>query len=200
MAADDVTVILEAWARGEAGALERLMPLVYPHLRALARSGLRRGGRPLTLQTTAVVNELFVRLLSRQPARLESRRHFFVLASRMIRTALVDHYRQTQADKRGAAWARIPLHDDIAWVDANSADMLMFESAMSELEQLDRQQADLIGMRFLLGCTADETAELTGLSKATVDRKVRLAKAWLYQRLHGPAAPDRPAAASDDTE
>jgi RNA polymerase sigma factor (TIGR02999 family) len=132
-----------------------------------------------------VVNELFVRLLSHQPARLESRRHFYVLAARIMRMALVDHYRQSQAEKRGGDRDRVPLHEDIAWVDANSADMLMFEQAMSELEALDAQQADLFGMRFLLGCTAEEAAELSGLSKATVDRKVRLARGWLFQRLRG---------------
>ena len=101
----------------------------------------------------------------------------------MIRTALVDHYRETRAAKRGGQHQRVPLHDDLTWVDANSDELLAFEQAMTELEQLDRQQADLFGMRFLLGCTAEETAELTALSKATVDRKVRLARGWLFQRL-----------------
>jgi RNA polymerase sigma factor (TIGR02999 family) len=187
--ADDVTTILDDWARGDVSALERLTPVVYPKLHDIARSYLRRGNRPLTLQTTAVVNELFVRLLARQPARFENRRHFYVLAARIIRMALVDHYRQQQADKRGGDQARVPLNDEIAWVDANSADMLMLGQAMSELEQLDPQQADLFGMRFLLGCSAEETAALSGLSKASVDRKVRLARGWLYQRLRGAATP-----------
>lgn len=184
--ADEVTSLLDAWARGDRTALDRLTPVVYPKLHEIARSYLRRGS-PLTLQTTAVVNELFVRLLSQQPTRLESRRHFYVLAARIMRMALVDHYRQSQAEKRGGDRERVPLHADIAWVDANSPDMLMFEQAMSELEQLDQQQADLFGMRFLLGCTAEEAAELSGLSKATVDRKVKLARGWLYNRLRGSA-------------
>jgi RNA polymerase sigma factor (TIGR02999 family) len=187
--ADDVTTILDDWARGDVSALERLTPVVYPKLHDIARSYLRRGNRPLTLQTTAVVNELFVRLLARQPARFENRRHFYVLAARIIRMALVDHYRQQQADKRGGDHARVPLNDEIAWVDANSADVLMLGQAMSELEQLDPQQADLVGMRFLLGCSAEETAALSGLSKASVDRKVRLARGWLYQRLRGTVTP-----------
>jgi RNA polymerase sigma factor (TIGR02999 family) len=193
VADEDLTVILDAWARGDASALDRLAPLVYPQLRDLARAQLRRGGgRPLTLQTTAVVNELFLKLLSRRPARLESRQHFYSLAARMIRTALVDHYRQTSAAKRGGEHERVPLHDDLAWVDANSDDVIAFERAMTELEQLDRQLADVFGMRFLLGCTADETAELTGLSKATVDRKVRLARGWLFQRLRESSAAEKP--------
>jgi RNA polymerase sigma factor (TIGR02999 family) len=189
---DDVTVILEAWAQGDASALDRLTPLVYPQLHGLARAYLRRGARALTLQTTAVVNELFIRLLASKPARLENRRHFYILAARIIRMALVDHYRQRAAEKRGGGRERVPLHDDIAWIDANSEDLLSFERAMTELEALDRQQADLFGLRFLVGCTAEETAELTGFSKASVDRKVRLARGWLYRRLRDAESPANP--------
>ncbi len=179
----DVTVLLNEWVRGESGALERLLPSVYPELHGLARAYLRRGRRPALLQTTAVVNDLFVKLLANPPRRLENRKHFYVLAARVIRMALVDHYRESRAEKRGGHQQRVPLHDDLAWVDANSADMLAFDQAMQELEQLDREQAELFSIRFVLGCTSEETAELTGLSKATVDRRVRLARGWLFTRL-----------------
>lgn len=182
---DDLTVLLNDWVKGEKGALDRLLPFVYPDLHALAHAYLSRGATPVTLQTTAVVNELFVRLLARQPRRLENRRHFYVLAARVIRMALVDHYREVTALKRGGAHRRVPLHDDLAWIDANSDDLLALDRALTELEQLDREQADLFSARFLLGCTAEETAELSGLSKATVDRRVRLARGWLFQRLRG---------------
>lgn len=193
-----VTDLLNDWARGDATALERLLPLVYPELQGLARAYLRRQASPVTLQTTAVVNELFVKLLAKPPKHLESRRHFYVLAARVIRMALVDHYRQSRAEKRAGSQHRVPLHEDLAWVDANSAEMLSFDLAMSELEQLDREQADLFSMRFLLGCTADETAELSGLSKATVDRRVRLARAWLFQRLRDTKSGATPNADPDD--
>lgn len=183
----NVTVLLNDWVRGDAGALERLLPSVYPDLHGLARSYLRRGNRSITLQTTAVVNDLFVKLLVNRPKRLENRKHFYMLAARVIRMALVDHYRETRADRRGGQQQRVPLHEDLAWVDANSADMLSFDFAMQELEQLDREQAQIFGMRFVLGCTADETAALMGLSKATVDRRVMLARGWLYRRLRGSA-------------
>jgi len=179
----DLTQILEDWARGDRSALDRLTPLVYPQLHSLARSHLRRNGRAVTLQTTAVVNELFLKLLAKPPARLENRRHFFVLASKIIRLALIDGYRQAIAEKRGPA-ERVPLHEELLWVDAVSDQMVAFDRALSELEELDAQQAELFSLRFLLGCTAEEAAELTGHSKATVDRKVRLARAWLYQRLN----------------
>jgi RNA polymerase sigma factor (TIGR02999 family) len=185
----DLTLILEQWASGDQNALDRLAPLVYPRLHQLASSALSRGLRADTLQTTAVVNELFLRLLARRPPRLESRAHFYALAAKIIRMALVDHYRTSQADKRGGARDRVPLHDELSWVNANSLELIAFDRAMSELEAMDRQQAEIVGMRYLLGCTAEETAELTGLSKATVDRKARLARAWLFRCLRGHAEP-----------
>ncbi len=185
----DVTTIIDEWARGDSSALDRLTPLVYPQLHALAQSQLRRMGRPITLQTTAVVGELFLKLLVRPPARIESRGHFYAMAARIIRFALVDHYRQSQAGKRGGALQRIPLHDELPWIDANGLEVLELDRALAELEALDRLQAELFGIRFLIGCTAEETAAMTGLSKATVDRKVKLARAWLYQRLKSGRTP-----------
>jgi RNA polymerase sigma factor (TIGR02999 family) len=179
----DVTLLLNDWASGEKSALDRLMPMLYPELHSLASAYLRRGGSPRTLQTTAVVNELFVKLLANRPRRLESRKHFFVLAARIMRAALVDHYRQSRAAKRGGDRQRVPLHDELAWVDANSAEIVAFDRALTELEAVDRQQAEVFELRFVLGCTADETAELTGISKTTVDRKVRMARGWFFQRL-----------------
>jgi RNA polymerase sigma factor (TIGR02999 family) len=188
---EDLTVLLEDWVRGKPGALEQLLPHVYPDLHAIARGCLRRGMRPITLQTTAVVNELFVKLLTDRPKRLENRRHFFVLAAKVIRLSLVDYYRQGQAERRGGQRQRVPLHDELAWVNAASADVISLDHALADLERLDPEQAELFSARFLLGCTAEETAELMGLSKATVDRRVRLARAWLFRRLQ-PVAPVPP--------
>ena len=97
--------------------------------------------------------------------------------------ALIDHYRENAARKRGGAEQRVPFHEELAWIDTNSSDLLDLDRAMDELAQLDSVQAELVGFRFILGCTSEETATLTGLSKATVDRKVRLGRAWLFQRL-----------------
>lgn len=190
MRTPDVTELLSDWSKGDRSALDRLVPLVYPDLQNLARAYLRRGSAAITLQTTAVVNELFLKLLAKPPRNLDSRRHFYVLAARMIRAALVDHYRHARAEKRGGQATRVPLHDELSWVDANGPEVVAFDSALAELEQLDREQADLFSLRFLLGCTAEEAAELSGLSKATVDRRVRLARAWLFRRLRGEAPPD----------
>lgn len=180
---DDLTILLDEWVHGRPGALDQLLPHVYPDLHAIARSSLRRGAAPITLQTTAVVNDLFIRLLTNRPKRIESRRHFYALAARIIRLSLVDHYRHTRSEQRGGRLDRVPLHDELAWIDAASDDVLALDLAMTELEHVDREQAELFSARYLLGCTAEETAELTGLSKATVDRRVRRARAWLFRRL-----------------
>jgi len=179
----DLTRLLDDWIRGDQSALARLTPFVYPQLHTLASSRLRNANRALPMQTTEIVNELFLKLLVRRPERLQSRQHFYALAAKIIRTALVDQYRLHRADKRGGGLSRVPLHEDLLWIDAASDELLDFEQAMQELESLDRQQADLFGMRFLLGCTAEEAAKLSGLSKATVDRKIKLARAWLFQRI-----------------
>jgi RNA polymerase sigma factor (TIGR02999 family) len=181
----DLTVLLNDWIQGDQDALDQLLPHVYSDLHGLASAYLRRGATPVTLQTTAVVNDLFVTLLTRQPARLSSRRHFYALAARVIRMSLVDHYRERQAQRRGGDQQRVPLHPDLVWVDANSEDAIALDEALTELEALDREQAELFSARFLLGCTSEETAALTGLSKATIDRRVRLARGWLFGRLRG---------------
>ena len=181
----DLTLILQEWANGDHSAVQRLLPLVYPDLRSLARAQLRHGNRSHgTLQTTAIVNELFLKLLAHRPPKLENRRHFYVLAAKIMRAALVDHYRRHYAIKRGGDLTRVALHPELLWVDATSEQILDLDRSLDELELLDPVQVELFGMRFLLGCTAAEAAVLSGLSKATVDRKLKLARAWLFQRLH----------------
>jgi len=181
--AADVTASLQKWVDGDEAALEQLTPVIYPELRSIARAYLRRAGRRDAIETTEVVSELFVRLLSLKPAPLQSRRHFYALSARIIRMALVDTYRHERAERRGGDRDRIPMHDELAWVDAGGADVLAFDLALRELEQLDPELAELVNLRFVLGCTAAEAADISGLSKATVDRKIRLARAWLRQHL-----------------
>lgn len=183
----DITVLLNQWGAGDRTALERLAPLVYPQLRELAASYLRRERPDHTLQATALVNELFLKLLARPEARLDSRRHFYALAATLMRHALIDHARAAKSAKRGAGAVPVPLHDELPWLDAASPWVIDLDRALNELEALDETQARMFEMRFLLGCTAEETAEILETSKATVDRKVRLARAWLYQRLQNEA-------------
>lgn len=183
---NDITLALQEWASGDAAALERIAPEVYPKLRELA--GLFfRGERPgHTLQATALVSELFVRLAEQRRHRYENRRHFYNACARLMRMALIDHARTVQAEKRGGERASVPLHPDLAWIDAASPVMLDLDRALTELATLDSEQAAMFETHYLLGCSVEETAELFQTSGSTVDRKVRIARAWLFQRLGGP--------------
>lgn len=179
----EITEILDQWGRGDKSALSRLAPLVYPQLREIAAGYLRRERGGHTLQATALVNELFLKLMARREANFENRRHFYVLTAKLMRMALIDHSRAAHAEKRGGDPDFVPLHEDLAWVDAAGPMMLDLDRALDELAALDATQAEMFETRFLAGCTADETAELFAVSRSSVDRKVRLARAWLYQRL-----------------
>lgn len=183
----DITSALSDWARGDKSALDRLAPAVYPQLRDLASGMLRRERPGHTLQATALVNELFLKLIAQREPRYENRRHFYNACAKLMRMALVDHARSLNREKRNGG-ARTPLHDELAWIDANSPDVLDLDRLLDELAALDAEQASMFETRFLLGCTAEETAELFSTSKATVDRKVRLARAWLFQRIQGEGA------------
>jgi len=179
----EITVVLDDWRRGDATALDRLAPMVYPQLKALASSYLRRERQGHTLGATGLVNELFLKLITRRSAQFQDRRHFYALSAKLMRMALIDYARSHAAEKRGGDLVAVPLHEEIPWVDAGSAQMLDLDRALKELAELDAEQAEMFEMRFLLGCTSDETAELFGVSKSSVERRVRMARAWLYQRL-----------------
>jgi len=185
----DITSALSDWAAGDAAALDRLAPAVYPQLRALA-GGLLSRERPGHLwQATALVNELFLKLIAQPLPQLESRQHFYNLCALLMRRALIDYARAAQRDKRGAGLTHVPLHDDIAWLNAAGPEIVDFDRLLTALARRDPEQAAMFEKRYLLGCTAEETAELHATSKATVDRKLRLARAWLFQQLkHPPSA------------
>jgi RNA polymerase sigma-70 factor, ECF subfamily len=189
----NITTLLEEWSNGDRTALDRLAPAVYPDLHRIAAAFLRRESAGHTLQATALVNELFLKLIGRREKHFENRRHFYSLAAQLMRMALIDHARRLKADKRGGDVAVVPLHEEIAWVDADEATLLDLDRALSELEQLDAQQAHMFEMRYLLGCTVPETANLLGVSPSHVDRQIRMARAWLYVRLKPDA--DAPATA-----
>lgn len=179
----DITIVLEDWGKGDATALDRLAPLVYPQLGQLAHSFLRRERADHTLGATGLVNELFLKLIARKTAQFENRRHFYALSARLMRLALIDYARNHGAEKRGGDRVSVPLHEEIQWIDASSPQILDLDRVLAELEALDLEQAQMFEVRFLLGCTSDETAELFQVSKSSVERRVRMARAWLYQRL-----------------
>lgn len=179
----DITILLQQWNEGKEDALAPLFELVYPQLRAIA-SALFRNERPeLILQPTSVVNELYLKLLRQNRLRLTDRAHFFNLSARLMRRVLVDQARMDGSKKRSGGVA-VPLNDDLAWVNASSADILDLDRALEELQRLDDRKCRMLELRFFLGLTAEETGELVGASKATVDREMKFARGWLYDRLH----------------
>src|SRR4029077_8800146 len=123
--------------------------------------------------------------------------HFYTFAAKLMRMILIDQARRTHAGKRGGGADRVPLSEDLAWIDAGSADILTLDLALGELEQIDAHKVRLVELRYFLGCTADEAAEVLGVSKATVDRELKLIKGWLYRRMK--SAPDA-ANSQSDTE
>lgn len=181
----DITTALDEWAAGDLSALDRIAPEIYPKLRELA-GVFFRGERPgHTWQATALVNELFIKLASQRKHKYESRLHFYNACARLMRLALIDHARTAQAGRRGGTVANLPLHPDLAWFEPASPAMFDLDRALTQLAEMDSEQAAMFETHYLLGCSVEETAGLFQTSKSTVDRKVRMARAWLYRRLSG---------------
>lgn len=159
------------------------MPLVYPRLKAIAAGFGRHQPASAPLQATALVNEAFLRLVKKQQVAWESREHFFSLAALAMRQILTDYARARLTGKRGGALKRVPLHEQLPWVSVNSEEILDLSLAMDELAQIDPRKVRLVELRYFLGCTAEETADVLNISKATVDREIEVARAWLFRRL-----------------
>lgn len=179
----DLTELLREWGGGDAEALERIMPLVYDQLRAIAEGQMRAERPGHTLQATALVNDLYLRLMQQNGGAWNDRQHFFAFAAMMMRRILTDYAKRTRSLKRGGQAERIPLSDELPWLGNSLEEILDFDAALRSLEQADARKARVLQMRVLLGCTAQETAEILDISKATADRDWTLAKAWLYREL-----------------
>ena len=178
-----VTQLLRAWSAGNADAQEQLLPLVYDELRRRAAGQLRRDRKGHTLQPTALVHEAYVRLLGQQRVDWQSRTHFFALASQMMRRVLVDHARARAAAKRPEQAIRVSLDGELASVDPRGCDLLMLDQALSELTRLDQRQGNIVELCYFGGLTEDEVAGAMSISRSTVARELRSAKAWLYRRM-----------------
>ena len=179
----DITLLLCKWKQGEPDALQQLIPLVYPHLRQVAAAYIRRERDPGVLQATALVHEVYLRLIGQQKADWVDRAHFYTFSAKMMRMILTDHARSEDAQKRGDGAERVPLNEQIPWVQIGGESVLDLNRALDELEAIDPQKVQVVELRFFLGCTAEETAEIMRVSKATVDREVKFVKSWLYRRI-----------------
>jgi RNA polymerase sigma factor (TIGR02999 family) len=181
---NDVTGLLLSWRQGDAAALDRLVPLVYDELRRVARGHLRREAPGHTLQATALVHEVFLRLVDADRMTPMSRTHFFAISARLMRQILVDHARRKRADKRGGGVAVIGLNEvDPAAVQPSRVDVLALDEALDALSSFDARQCRVVELRFFAGLNIPETADALGISTATVEREWAMAKAWLHQRL-----------------
>jgi RNA polymerase sigma factor (TIGR02999 family) len=179
----NITVLLDQWREGDPEAFERLVPAAYDHLHAIAEGYIRGERREHTLQATALVHELFLRLVNTQSVQYASREHFFTFAAKLMRRILVDYARKQQTQKRGAGAERVTLAPELAWVDAASPEMLDLNQALTELAEIDPDKVRTLEIRFFLGATSMETADLLGLSRSRVDRDVTFAVSWLHRRL-----------------
>jgi len=182
----EVTRLLVAWRAGDQGAFERLVPLVYRELRRLAHARMRGQPHGLTLQTTALVHEAYVRLIDEQHMPWQNRAHFFGVCAQAMRCILVDAARARGADKRGGRVVRVPFDEARVSSPQPDADVLALEEALTALSKSEPRKGRVVELRYFGGLTVDETAEVLGVSPETVMRDWTMAKLWLLRALrHG---------------
>jgi RNA polymerase sigma factor (TIGR02999 family) len=181
--AADITRILKAWSGGDAAALEQLAPLVYRELHRLARQRMRREGPGHALQTTALVNEAWVRLLGGARVGWQDRAHFFAVASQVMRRILVDAARTRAAGRRRGEWHPLCLDESIDAAPPRDAALIALDDALEGLAGVDPRKARVVEMRFFGGLGVDETAAVLGVSPQTVMRDWRLARSWLGREM-----------------
>src|SRR5437879_8853527 len=179
----EVTQLLIAWSSGDKAALDKLMPLIHEELRRLAHHYMSRERAGHTLQTTALVNEAYVRLVNRKEVHWQNRAHFFAIAAQLMRSILVDHARSHAYAKRGGGAHKIALDDAMVVSQKRAAEVVAIDDALKRVNEIDSQQSQIVEMKFCGGLTIEETAEVLGLSPATIKREWSSAKAWLYHEL-----------------
>ena len=180
---EQVSQLLEAWAKQDRSARERLMPLVYDELRRLAHQYMRRERDNHTLQTTGLVNEVYLRLAGLDRLQWRDRSHFMAMAATFMRRILVDYARERGADKRGAGISITSIDDHDAPAPERELDLISLDEALTRLASFDARQSRIVEMRFFGGLTVEETAEALDLSPTTVKREWASARAWLYHQI-----------------
>jgi RNA polymerase sigma factor (TIGR02999 family) len=182
---DNITQLLKEWNAGDRRALDRLTPLVHDELRRQAARYLRRERPGHTLQTTALINEAYLRLIDAKDVRWQSRAHFFAIAANLMRRVLVEHARRRDAGKRGGSQVRVQLDEALAVADETDVDVLAVDEALDRLAAVDPQQARVVELRFFGGLSVEETARALGVSPKTVKRDWSVARAWLRREIGG---------------
>ncbi len=182
---NDITQLLQAWSDGRRDALDAIVPLVYDELRRQAHHYLRRERAEHTLQTTALVNEAYLKLVEQNRVVWQNRAHFFGIAANLMRRILVDYAREKNRAKRGGSKENLPLEEAfyVAATEENEVDLLVLDKVLNELAEIDEQQARIVELRYFSGLSIAETAEVLKISTATVKRDWNMAKAWLHHEL-----------------
>jgi RNA polymerase sigma factor (TIGR02999 family) len=181
----NVTELLIGWSKGDKEVLDTLVPLVYDELRRQASRYLRRERVGHTLQTTALIHEAYLRLIDQKNVQWQNRAHFFGIAAQLMRRILVDHARTKKRAKRGGSNIRVSFNDANAMAQGQDLDIVALDEALERLAEIDEQQSRIVELRFFSGLTVDETAEVLGISAATVKRDWSMAKAWLHREISG---------------
>lgn len=179
----EITQLLLAWGRGEQAALDQLTPLVYDELRRLAHRYMGRERPGHTLQTSALVNEVYLRLVDSSHVRWRNRTHFFAVSAQLMRRILVDFARSRHNLKRGGDARQVSLDEALLVSHENSTDLVALDDALKALASLDARQSRAVELRFFGGLSVEETAEVLHVSEGTVRRDWSLARAWLYREL-----------------
>jgi RNA polymerase sigma factor (TIGR02999 family) len=181
---EEVTQLLLAWGNGNEAALEKLMPLVYEELRRLAHQYMRRERPGHTLQTTALVNEVYFRLIDQKRMHWQNRAHFLAIAAQLMRRILVDHARSHQYAKRGGGAPKVSLDEGAIVAEEQAADLIALDDALVSLAAIDERKSRIVELRFFGGLSVEETAETLKTSTRTVMREWSMAKAWLYHTIN----------------
>lgn len=179
----EITQLLMNWSQGDKAALDQLVPLVYPELRRLAKRHMRREAPGHTLETSALINEAYLKLVDQQNVEWQNRAHFFAVAAQVMRHILVDHARTRNYAKRGGGATKLPLDEATALTAQRAAELIALDDALKDLSALDPRRSQIIELRFFGGLSMEETAEVMNISPSTVQREWRAAKAWLHHTM-----------------
>ena len=180
---EQVTRVLIDWSKGEQGAAERLMPLIYDELRQIARGYLQHERADHTLQATGLVHEAYLRLVDQTVTSWQSRAHFFGVAACVMRRVLVDHARRHRAEKRGGTWEKLEFDEALAAGLPRNLDLVALDDALQKLAKVDPRQSQVVELRFFGGLTTEEIGAALAISPRTVKREWRMARAWLRREV-----------------
>jgi RNA polymerase sigma factor (TIGR02999 family) len=181
---NDVTELLVAWSNGDRAALDSLVPLIYAELHRLASRAMRHEGPGHTLNTTALVNEAYLRMINQQNVNWQNRAHFFAVSAQSMRNILIDMARSRNRQRRGGDATHVSLDEALVFSEERASELIALDDALTALGRLDERQSRIVELRYFGGLSVEETAEVLGISAATIDREWRRARAWLYSQLN----------------